>query len=163
MSDAYNIEEVLEMACQIERNGARYYRRAAELVTSSGVRELLLELAAMEDDHLRTFDTMRADRATRTVVLGGQDDLIAKYLQALADGHVFRSQESPADAIPSGIAVKDVLLKAISLEKDSIAFYLGIREAMPASSGREKLGLIIREEMQHVTRLSNQLVDVGRA
>jgi len=163
MSGAYNIEEVLEMACQIERNGGRYYRRAADLVTSSGARELFRELAAMEDDHLLTFDGMRADAATRAILLGDQDDLIAQYLQALADSHVFPRHESPADSIMPGIAEKDVLLKAISMEKESIAYYLGIREAMPASAGRDKVELIIREEMRHVTILSNRLAGLVRA
>ncbi len=162
MSEAYNIEEVLEMACQIERNGARYYRRAADMVTSPGARDLFRELAAMEDDHLLTFDAMRADAATRTILLGDQDDLIAQYLQALADSHVFPRHESPAESLQPGVGEKDVLLKAIALEKDAITFYLGIRDAMPASAGREKVGLIIREEMRHVTMLSNRLAALAR-
>jgi rubrerythrin len=163
MTDAFNIEEVLEMACRIEVNGGRYYRRAADLVTSPGARELFLELAAMEDDHRQTFDALRADTATRAILLGDQDDLIAQYLQALADGQVFERNASPADTIPPGIAEKDVLFKAIAMEKESIAFYLGIRDAMPASAGRDKVGLIIREEMRHATVLSNRLAGLGRA
>jgi rubrerythrin len=158
----YNIEEVLEMACQIERNGARYYRRAADLVTGPEARKLLLELAAMEEDHERTFDTLRADAATRGILLGGQDDLVAQYLRALADGEVFRRHESPAETIRPGISERQVLEIALSMEKDSIAFYLGIRDGMPQSGGREKVALIIREEMRHVTMLSNRLAELVR-
>lgn len=162
MSDAYNIEEVLEMACQIERNGARYYRRAADLVTDPAARALFVELAAMEEDHERTFDGLRADAATRAILLGDQDDLVAQYLRALADGRVFRRDQSPADAIRPGISAREVLETAIGLEKESIAFYLGIRDSMPASPGRDRIALILREEMRHVTILSNHLVDLSR-
>ncbi len=162
MSGGYNIEEVLEMACQIERNGARYYRRAADLVTGPRARKLLLELAAMEEDHERTFDTLRADAATRSILLGDRDDLVAQYLQALADGHVFRRQESPAETIQPGITERQVLEIALSMERESIAFYLGIRDGMPQSPGRDKVALIIREEMRHVTMLSNYLSELVR-
>lgn len=162
MSGGHNIEEVLEMACQIERNGARFYRRAADLVTGPVPRKLLLELAAMEEDHERTFDAMRADAATRAILLGDQDDVVAQYLRALADDQVFRRQMSPAETIQPGISERQVLETAIAMEKEAIAFYLGIRDGMPQSQGREKVTLIIREEMRHVTMLSNRLVELGR-
>ena len=153
----YNIEEVLEMACQIERNGARYYRRAADLVTGPEARKLLLELAAMEEDHERTFDTLRADAATRGILLGGQDDLVAQYLRALADGEVFRRHESPAETIRPGISERQVLEIALSMEKDSIAFYLGMKDLVPAGSGKSKLEEIIQEEMRHIRILGEKL------
>ena len=52
MSDLFNAEEVLEIACQIERNGAGYYRQAAERVSDPAARQMLLDLAAMERDRL---------------------------------------------------------------------------------------------------------------
>ncbi len=162
MSEIYNAEEVIEIACQIERNGSRYYRRAADVVSAPAAKELFQELAAMEEDHLLTFDGMRGDEGTRAMLLGDQEDIVLHYLQAVADGHVFRRDEDPADALSPGISEQDILRTAISMEKDSIVFYLGIRDAMAEGQGRDRVGMIIREEMSHITILSNRLADLSR-
>ena len=56
----FNADEIFEMAGQIERNGARFYRKAAERADGE-CREMLLRLAAKEEDHERTFAAMRAE------------------------------------------------------------------------------------------------------
>jgi len=55
LTQYFNADEIFEMAEQIERNGAKFYRRAAEQVTSPDGSELLLNLAVMEDVHEKTF------------------------------------------------------------------------------------------------------------
>ena len=55
MSIFFNPDEILEMAEQIERNGARFYRQAAQGAQDAGVRELLQKLATMEDGHEKLF------------------------------------------------------------------------------------------------------------
>ncbi|MCJ7775532.1 MAG: rubrerythrin, partial [Desulfobulbaceae bacterium] len=61
MSYDFSADEIFEMAEQIERNGARFYRKMAENISDKSIRELLLDFAAMEDDHERVFASMRAD------------------------------------------------------------------------------------------------------
>ncbi len=63
MAMPFNADEVFEMAEQIERNGGKFYRAAAEKFPA--VRELLLKLAEMEDNHERTFANMRAELSTK--------------------------------------------------------------------------------------------------
>jgi rubrerythrin len=43
------------------------------------------------------------------------------------------------------------------LEKDSIAFYTGIREVIPEAWGRDKMEGIIKEEMSHIRLLGERL------
>ena len=59
MSTAFNADEVFEMAEEIERNGARFYREAAAKAANREVKEMFLGMASMEDGHLRTFQEMR--------------------------------------------------------------------------------------------------------
>ena len=77
MGAPFNADEVFEMAERIERNGGRFYRAAAEKFPA--VRELLLELAEMEDDHERTFANMRAELSTKETAQTVFDP----------DGHIF--------------------------------------------------------------------------
>ena len=62
MSIAFNADEVFEMAEEIERNGAKFYREAASKSTNREIREMFLNMASMEDGHLRTFQEMRKGR-----------------------------------------------------------------------------------------------------
>ena len=58
---SYCLEEVFEMACQIERNGADFYRLAAERVTLKSAKELFQQLAKWELRHEKKFKQMREE------------------------------------------------------------------------------------------------------
>ena len=69
MSFEFSANEIFEMAEQLERNGAKFYRTSAEGVKDPASRDLLQSLADMEDTHEKTFASMRAslsDEATVT-------------------------------------------------------------------------------------------------
>jgi len=162
MNQPFNADEIFEIAEQIERNGARFYRRAAELAGDDEAAAALLDLAGMEDDHERTFAAMREEArrehpdwlAEPFAVDGGNEAVL--YLQAIAQGRVFDLRGEPAAQLSGAESLHDLLTIAIGLEKDSIVFYLGIKEAVPESLGRGKLDDIIREEMGHVALLSGR-------
>ena len=88
MSYSFNADEMFEMAEQIERNGAKFYRRAAEQIKTPDSRKLLLELADMEDKHEKTFIQMRAEMlkqgqtATVDPVFDPEGE-VGLYLQAM--------------------------------------------------------------------------------
>ena len=54
--------------------------------------------------------------------------------------------------------MKDILKAAIGAEKDSIVFYLGMKELVPEKLGKDKLDGIIKEEMAHIKLLSSRLI-----
>ena len=158
----YNADEIFEIAQQIERNGARFYRKAADALKQPDQAKLLRELASMEDDHLRTFTEMRnqlTDRDRQSIV-SDPDDEAALYLQAVADGKIFDVRKDPSQALTGKESLRDILLMAIDIEKESIVFYIGIRERVPENLGQDKMAKIIREELSHVTRLSADLADI---
>ena len=129
MSIFFNAHEILEMAEQIERNGARFYRQAAESIDDPEARELLLELAAMEDVHEKVFASMRADLSKRKKEAIDIDlqDQATSYLQAWADSNVFDVRSDPVKRLTGQETIEDILKIAIDLEKESIVFYLGFK------------------------------------
>lgn len=152
----FNADEIYEMAEQIERNGAKFYRKAAE-GADGDARELMLRLAAMEDDHEKTFATMRAELAgaEKRPITADPDDEGALYLQALADGKVFGGD--PSEALTGEESMKDILTTAIGLEKDSIVFYQVMKDVVPPAAGRDRLDAIIRQEIGHIVDLTGQI------
>lgn len=159
MDYEFNADEVFEMAEQIERNGARFYRRGAEMAKEEADRELLLSLAAMEDSHVKIFAAMRKE------LLGPDSSLqdfdphgeAAAYLHSMADGQVFDLKADPVEYLGIDRSMIDILRKALDLEKDSIVYYVGMMELVPEALGRKKIEHIIREEMKHIVSIKVEL------
>ena len=55
----FNADEVFEIAEQIERNGAKFYRSIAEKINDTNKKQLLANLAKMEDEHEQIFNRLR--------------------------------------------------------------------------------------------------------
>ena len=154
MSYDFNADDVFEMAEQMERNGGAFYRGAAERDFLTGAeKEMLLELAGMEDQHEKLFKAMRTeltgDEKAATVFDPNGEAVL--YLRALADTRVFFDKEIDTTSLEA------ILKAAIEAEKDSIVFYLGMKESVPANMGKGRLDKIIKEEMGHVRLLSQKL------
>jgi rubrerythrin len=155
MSYDFNADDVFEMAEQLERNGGKFYRTAAEATSDPANKEFLLELAAMEDQHEKTFIAMRAElseKEKKSTVFDPEGEA-ALYLRALADTRVFFEKEIDVGSM------KNILKSAITAEKDSIVFYLGMKDAVPEDFGKDRLDHIIKEEMGHIKLLSRKLVE----
>jgi len=161
MAMPFNADEVFEMAEQIERNGGKFYRAAAEKFPT--VSEMLLGLAAMEDQHLKTFANMRAELSGTEVEepVFDPDGQAQMYLRVMADGHVFDIKADPVEQLAARNTPEDVLKMAIGVERDSIAFYVGLKEAVSRRAGKDKVENIIKEEMGHIVTLNEKLQDLA--
>ena len=158
MSIDFNADEVFEIAEQIERNGAKFYRTAAESITDIDKKKLMIDLAEMEDEHEQTFRVMRSEltQDEKIVTTFDPEGESENYLRALADTRVFYEKETDASSF------KEILKRAITAEKDSIVFYIGMKEVVPEHLGKQKLDGIIKEEMSHIKLLSKELLDLTR-
>lgn len=157
----FNIDEIFEIAEKIERNGARFYRKAAKNVKEFEHKRLFLELAEMEDNHEKTFAIMRSRiRQNASPEVFDPNHEAAIFLQAFADGFVFDLNEDPVDLLKGRESATDILHLAIGLEKDSIVFYLGIEKIMLIDENSGHVRSIIKEEMNHISLLSQKLTDL---
>lgn len=153
MSYDFNADDIFEMAQQIEKNGAAFYKKAAGGIRDAENKAMLLELAKMEEQHEKVFASMRAELSAKEKEMTVFDPLgeAVQYLKALADTRVFfEKQIDPGSMIA-------ILKEAITAEKDSIVFYLGMKELVPEKLGRTKLEGIIKEEMGHIRLLAGKL------
>ncbi len=150
----FNADDIFEMAQQLERNGAQFYRKAAASLKDNAARDLLSRLAGMEDEHEKIFAQMRSqlkDSEKTSTVFDPQGEA-AGYLKALADTRVFFEKKIDTSSL------EEILKEAITAEKDSIVFYLGMRETVPEKMGQNLLDAVIKEEMGHIRQLSKELV-----
>jgi len=156
---SYNADEVLAMAEQIERNGSTYYAQAAGIMESENIRLLLEELARWETTHEAIFRELRLQfqKLELETPIFDPEDEVALYLQAIADGHVFDARGNVLDMISAQKDAHGLLSYAMKMEKDSIIFYLGLKNLVPTKAGKEKVDEIIVEEMKHLSFLSREL------
>ncbi|MEH0019167.1 MAG: ferritin family protein [Desulfobacter sp.] len=155
MGNEFNANDIFEIAKQIEINGAKFYRQAANRVDEDAHKQFLLGLAEMEDSHEQTFADMQKDLgvAEKAEATFDPEDENALYLKALADTRVFFEKDQPEETM------KGILKSAIAAEKDSIAFYLGMKELVSERLGKSKVDDIIKEEMHHIKMLAGKLVE----
>lgn len=151
MGAQYNFDEIFEMAEQIERNGAAFYRKAAGAAKDPEMRTLFSHLAIMEETHLRIFGEMRARYAQDRGAIRqfDPDNEAAQYLQTLASRHGWEGKASPLRELNGTEPLEQILWKALAAEKDSVVFYTGLKDLV-GPADRLPLEEIIREELVHV-------------
>ena len=158
MGIQFNADEVFRIAEQMERNGAEYYRRAAQAAEDAQLRSKFGELAAMEEAHEKTFQELHSllKSAEKQQTVFDPNEEAALYLQAMADGFAIEQKGTPEELL-AGKSLKEILKTAIGLEKDAIIFYLGLRDFVPEGAGKDKVDWIINQERGHIVALSGQL------
>jgi rubrerythrin len=152
----FNADEIFEMAIRIEENGARFYRKAAGFQSDSNNREMLEKLAAMEDQHQFTFKKMRErlSEADKAATVFDPKNEASEYLSAMADAHGGEGSPAVADSLTGKESIAEIVDIAIGLEKESILFYIGLKDMIPPKYGQDKLEKIIKEERSHIVQLS---------
>lgn len=147
-------EDVFTMAIRIEENGNAFYAGAASRTQDAQAKKLFEDLARMEEGHIKAFKALRSmlpDLFAGTV--WDPEGLAESYLQASADTHVF-TVEAAKSRLEKGMTPAQVLDVAIQFEKDSVVFFLGMKELLPDTKGKGEIDRLIMAEMDHIRMLS---------
>ena len=159
MSITFNAAEILEMAEEIERNGAKFYRKAAESIDDKKTHQFLLDLAVMEDHHEKIFKEMKnklSDTEQRPVTFDPDNEAVL-YLRVMADNHVFDIKADSSQKLTGNETPEDIFSMALKADRDSIAFYVGLKAFVPAEIGKDKVEEIIAEEMVHIVTINQKM------
>ena len=148
----FNTDEIFELAEQLERNGSAFYREAAAYADGR-VEELLLRLAAMEDEHEQVCRRLRQAHAGKAGVTD-PEGLGAHYLHNLMRGQVF--DDTGAYRVAGSESLAELLDRAIDFEKEAIIFFTSMRRAVSWEKARDALDRLIGEELGHMVDLQEQ-------
>ena len=153
---AYSINEIIEMAVQIERNGYAFYNEAAQRKDlDDDSRNFIIWLRDAELDHEKTFLRLRDEIDNMILELSTDWDMVAAYLKTIVESRIFNSEDS---AIRKAAEAKDlmgVIDNAITFEKDTLLFFHAINDSISNPKTRQALARIINEEVSHVLRLND--------
>lgn len=156
----FNADEIFEMAEEIERQGARFYDKAAGTFNEPGVKDMFKQLADMEVGHEKTFSNMRSSILNDAFKGYDPDEMAAAYIKSFTDGKVFDFKKNMADLITDKSTVLDVLKLGLDAEKNSIVFYTGIKKIVPQDFGKDSIDKIIAEEMKHIVILVDKMANL---
>ena len=145
----FNLSEIFEIAEQIERNGAVFYRKAAiKFNDNPEANSILLDLAIQEEQHEKTFSDI-LHNTLKNNDISQEDELTRQYLDAIAGQFVFDNSKIESE-LTDKMSQQDIFDAAIQKEKDSIIFFLGLKNALSSEQDKKTIDFIIEEEQRHL-------------
>ncbi len=159
MPITFNADEVFEIAEEMEANAEEFYKEAAEKTSDEPTKKLFLNLAAMENGHQKIFKDLRAQLGAgeKEQTTYDPDNQAVLYLQEMAYARGYEGRISPMKEFTGNESIKEIIEIALNSEKEAVVFYYGLRSMVSAKAGRDKVELIINEELSHITTLLRNL------
>ncbi len=150
-------DDVFTMAVRIEENGKAFYAGAAAKTTEPNAKKLFEELAEMEAGHIKQFKELRAklEKTFEGARVWDPEGLAESLLQSAADTHIFTVQAA-TERVKNLGRVEEILDMALQFEKDSVVFFLGMKDMLPDESGKAEIDTLIDAERDHIRLLSQK-------
>jgi rubrerythrin len=153
--------EVLEIAEKMERDAAKFYRKAAGMCDDPRICKLLTELAQWEKRHVRIFAEMKEHLSEHAWELGYFEPDRIDISRVRVPPTISDSHADPARELTGAETKADILRVAIKKENDAIAYYTSLKEFVLGEGNLEVIEDIIREEQRHVRILTQSLEQIS--
>ena len=159
MAITFNADEIFDIAVQIEENASGFYSEASKITKDDETKKMLSEFSTMEAGHAHEFADMRQElsQADKEPMTFDPDEEAALYLKSFSEAHGWEGRSAKGIKLSGNETREEILKSALGAEKDSVAFYVGIKDVVFGKSGKEKVEKIIKEEMKHITGISSML------
>lgn len=153
MSTVMSIEEILQIAIQIEVNGKKLYENAAQNTDNEFIKELFLHLAKEEVGHKAIFTNLLNQLGQKGPGSAYPDEYY-QYLATMAKNHVFSSS---IDELLDEKEINDerkAINMAINFEKESILLFHEMKYLVYEDE-KNIIEKLIDEERSHYMKLVN--------
>lgn len=153
---AFSINEIIEMAVQIERNGYAFYQEATKRKDlDDKSREFIAYLRDQELDHEKTFMALRDDADMQDLELSQDWEMVSAYLKTIVEGRIFNSEESAIRKAAGAADLAAMVENAIAFEKDTLLYFHALSDSISNPKALKVLRRIINEEVSHIMRLND--------
>ncbi|MBN1384296.1 MAG: ferritin family protein [Elusimicrobia bacterium] len=141
----FSINEIVNFAIEIEKNGEKFYRSAAAKAEDEKTKSLFTMLADEEVEHMKTFKNLLG-KVEKYESPASFNDEYYMYLKAYVDGKIFSN-------LPQIKSTADALQYAINAESDSILYYFEMKNFV-LEDEKKVINSIIEEERRHFVKLT---------
>lgn len=149
MVKRFSIQELLTFAIDIEQEGINFYSGLAEKAKDPSLKEFYIFLKNEEEKHKRIFQDELLPNAIQEIDQPYFSDEYYIYLNSMVETTVFNSNDSKIQDLANDA---DAIDYAIGKEKDSILFYMEIKQFLPENDWAF-VDKIIEEERLHIIKL----------
>jgi rubrerythrin len=149
--------EVLQIAEEMERNAAKFYRKAAGMFNDPSLSKLFSELAQWEKRHVQVFAEMKERFTMPAWELGHSDSERVDVARLGVPPAVFGPESDPAKELTGHETRADVLDLALKKERYTIGYYTSLTEFALGEENLKVLKRIVEEEKKHVRVLTQSL------
>ncbi len=154
----FSLNEVIEMAVQIEKSGYTFYETALKRKDlDEKSRELLTTLKNDEINHEQTFKKLRDDLDINDILAAGDWQQISSYLKNISDAHIFAKPDMAINLATTAKDYKEIIINAITFEEDTLRYFHSLDKHVTDSKTKGIIRKIIDEEVNHVTKLRSFL------
>jgi rubrerythrin len=149
--------EVLKIAEQMERNAARFYRKAAGMYEDPTLSKLFSELAQWEKSHVQVFARMKDQFPEQAWEQGSSDPERVDVSRLDVPLAVFDAHSEPARELTGNETRAEVLNLALKKERYTIGYYTSLTEFALGRENIKVIRSILQEEKRHVRILMQSL------
>jgi rubrerythrin len=152
----YSINEVIEFAVQIEKNGYAFYHEASKRKDLDPKAKEFIEFLRDEElNHEQTFLALRGDAEMQDMELTADWELVSAYLKTIVDSRIFNSNDAAIKKAADAKDLMEVVNNAITFEKDTLLYFHAINDGVSNPKTKQVLRRIINEEVSHVLKLND--------
>ncbi|MDY0150997.1 MAG: ferritin family protein [Candidatus Cloacimonas sp.] len=152
----FSVNEVIEMAVQIEKNGYAFYHEASKRKDLDAKAVKFIEfLRDQELNHEKTFLNLRGENDMDVLSLSQDWDLVAEYLKTIVDGRIFNSEHSAIQMAVTAKNLMEIVENVITFEKDTLLYFHALADNITNPKTKDILRSIINEEVSHVLKLND--------
>ncbi len=155
MARFFKAADAVQAAVDIEKKGEEFYAGLAKAAASQPLRELFIHLAGEEKKHELTFSALLSRLADTELPAWSTEDEYAMYVGALVDSHSLFDAAGGARLAKGGSA-DEALRFAIAFEKDTLLFFMELKDLVP-DAHQPAVQALIEEERKHIRQLSAML------
>jgi rubrerythrin len=145
----FTIEDIRNIAIQIEKNGEETYRNASKAAKDPEVAKILAWMADEERHHAQWFSGLKSN--TRLTPEQQEMEIMGRtLLQDMIKGNNFLIDENE---LQNAKTVEEVIARSKTLELDTILFYEFLINFLDDQEAIVQLKRIIAEERNHIKQL----------
>jgi len=155
----FSVNEILDLAIRIEKNGENTYRRAMDEINESELTTLLEWMADEEIKHANWFASLKDNVESKDA-----NPFVEEMSRELFNDLLGEKSFSHKDVdFSKARTISDLISIFIEFEKDTVIFYEILVPFIEDEGTLEALNRIISEENNHIRQLQEFLQNEGES